>query len=152
MTGEPGVGLAVWTADCVPVLISGPGVLAAVHAGWRGSASGILDKALIGLEQHLGARRTELVVALGPAIGACCYPVGPEVIDALGAHGVDRSQWLSDERVDLRGFLGGQARRLGVGQVVTVGGCTACDRGLASYRRDGPRAGRQVSVAYLSGS
>jgi len=151
VTSTSRVGLLVWTADCVPVLIAGPGVVAAVHAGWRGTAGGILKTAVERLEALVGVSPNELVVALGSAVGPCCYPVGAEVITALGAHAVDERSWLLDDRADLRGHLAAQARRLGVGDVVMVGGCTACDPGLASYRRDGSSAGRQLSMVYLTG-
>jgi len=151
VTATPRVGLLVWTADCVPVLVAGRGVVAAVHAGWRGVAGGILKTAVERLEALLGTCRNDLAVALGPAVGPCCYPVGPEVVAALRAHAVEDGRWLFGDRVDLRGHLAGQAMNLGVGGVVMVGGCTACDPGLASFRRDGPSAGRQLSVVYLTG-
>ena len=92
--------------------------------------------------------------ALGPAVGPCHYPVGDEVIRGLEARQPDRC-WRHGRAVDLRRFLADELATSGVprGNVLRVGPCTACDGRFASYRRDGGRAGRQLSViARLSAS
>ena len=78
----PNVLLAVKTADCVPILIGDPVTrsFAAVHAGWRGTSSSILKRAVEQLENEYGARAANLRVAIGPAANACCYEVGSDVI------------------------------------------------------------------------
>ncbi|NDD65484.1 MAG: peptidoglycan editing factor PgeF [Acidobacteria bacterium] len=77
--------LAVQTADCLPVLIADrrSGATAAVHAGWRGTASGIVARTVEQMQQHLGADPSNLHAAIGPAIGPCCFEVGPEVVAAF---------------------------------------------------------------------
>jgi YfiH family protein len=146
LTAATGVGLVVWTADCVPVVLVSDRAVAAVHAGWRGCAAGIASAAVSRL-QSVGATAPDEVRAyLGPAISAAHYQVGPEVIEALAATGVPSSAWLDGDRVDLRSFLSSQLARLGVERVSTIGGCTFADPTLASYRRDGDRAGRQWSL------
>jgi YfiH family protein len=79
----PGILLTVKTADCVPVLIGDPksGAFAAVHAGWRGTSSSIVMKAIKQLETEYGAGARDLRVAIGPAANTCCYEVGSEVIE-----------------------------------------------------------------------
>jgi YfiH family protein len=79
----PQVLLAIKTADCVPVLIGDPksGAFAAVHAGWRGTSSSIVLKALAQLQKEYGAEAGDLRVAIGPAANSCCYEVGSDVID-----------------------------------------------------------------------
>ncbi len=151
VTDEAGLGVLVWTADCVPLLIIGGGVVAAVHAGWRGTAAGIVPAAVRRLEVEYGVEPQQLDAALGPAIGACHYEVGPEVIRALDGCGVAADLWLAGSRVDLRNLVAGQLADAGVdpGRINRVGGCTACDPELASYRRDGAAAGRQWSLAVL---
>ena len=81
----PNVLLAVKTADCVPVLIGDPVTrsFAAVHAGWRGTSSSIVARAIAELEKNYGASAANLRVAIGPAANACCYEVGSEVIDVF---------------------------------------------------------------------
>jgi YfiH family protein len=81
----PNVLLAVKTADCVPVLIGDPTTraFAAVHAGWRGTSSSILQRAIEKLANEYGAKPADLRVAIGPAANACCYEVGSEVIDVF---------------------------------------------------------------------
>jgi len=79
----PKILLAVKTADCVPILIgdSTTGAFAAVHAGWRGTSTSIVRRAIEQLQQEYGARAADLRVAIGPAAMACCYEVGSEVMD-----------------------------------------------------------------------
>jgi YfiH family protein len=150
ITAEIGLGLLVWTADCVPVILCGGGVVAAVHCGWRGCAAGMVPTAVRRFDLEYGVPPSKLVVLLGPAIGPCHYPVGAEVVEALAAGGVPADHWLHDERVDLRAFIIAQLVASGVdkSRIDPVGGCTACDDSLASYRRDGESAGRQWSLVY----
>ncbi|MCG6963325.1 MAG: polyphenol oxidase family protein [Acidobacteria bacterium] len=151
VTDEAGLGVIVWTADCVPLLIAGGDVVAAVHVGWRGAAAGIVPTAVHRLEVEYGVAPQDLLVALGPAVGLCHYEVGPEVVRALEECGVPTNQWCSGGRVDLRRLAAGQLVGAGVeaGRIECVGGCTACEPDLASYRRDGVAAGRQWSLAVL---
>lgn len=81
MTDVPGVLLAVGTADCVPVLVVDVGkrVVAAFHAGWRGTAAGIVEGGVAKMREEYGSRAEDLIAAVGPSIGACCYAVGEEV-------------------------------------------------------------------------
>lgn len=146
LTGSPALGLLVWTADCVPILLAGGGAVAAVHAGWRGAAAGIGRAAVRRLQRLVGVPAAEVRAFLGPSVGPCHYPVGPEVISALAARGVERDCWVEGNRVDLRGLLAGELTGAGVGRVERVGGCVACSHDLASFRRDGPGAGRQLSL------
>jgi YfiH family protein len=82
VTGDPGVALGVFVADCIPALVIDPrtGAVAAAHAGWRGTVAGVLPAVVRALAIEFGARPADLRVALGPAIGACCFEVGPEVV------------------------------------------------------------------------
>lgn len=85
VTDESGVMLTIRTADCLPVLLVDRRrrVVAAVHAGWRGALARVLEKTVGELRRLFSSRPGELVAALGPGIGACCYEVGPEVVDAF---------------------------------------------------------------------
>jgi len=84
VTATPGVVLAILTADCVPIVLHDPvaGVLACVHAGWRGTVAGVTAAAVAAL-QDLGARPSDIVAGIGPAIGADRYQVGPDVHEAV---------------------------------------------------------------------
>ncbi len=153
VTAEPKIGLVVWTADCVPILIAGDGVVAAVHAGWRSAAAGIVPKVIRRLVVEYGADPSRLKVALGPAIGSCHYEVGREVVTALRAASVPEPVWRQGRRVDLRRFAKAQLERAGVmkNSIFLAGGCTACSDDCASYRRDHGAAGRQWSIVYRTG-
>lgn len=148
MTDDDGLGVTVWTADCVPLLLAGGGVVSAIHAGWRGAAAGIADAGVARFRREFGVPADALSAALGPAVSGDHYPVGPEVIAALRTRGVDDGAWRRGRHVDLRGFLRGRLQALGVERVELVGGCTFSSPELASYRRDGQQAGRQWSMAY----
>ena len=84
VTASPGVVLAILTADCVPIVLHDPvaGVLACVHAGWRGTVAGVTAAALAAM-QRLGARPADVTAGIGPAIGADRYQVGPDVHEAV---------------------------------------------------------------------
>jgi YfiH family protein len=89
VTDEPGLGLAVQAADCVPLLIADErtAAVAAAHAGWRGMAAGVPSAAVTALTREFGSRPSDLIAAIGPSIGACCYEVGIEVRDRFEAAG-----------------------------------------------------------------
>jgi YfiH family protein len=143
---DPGAVLCIRTADCVPVLAWALDIPlnAAVHAGWRGLAQGIVT-ACIRAMHELGAR--DIRAAIGPFIGPCCYEVGPEVVDALGI------EPLVDAQDRVRVDLGAVARR----QLLSAGLepeavqareiCTACSpERFFSYRRQSGEAGRNLSL------
>jgi len=151
ITDEPGLGLALQTADCVPVLMWADGVAAAVHAGWRGIAAGIHLRAVRRFLVEYGVPASRLRVCLGPSVEACHYEVGREVIEVLAERGADPAAWCEERRVDLRALLGLELENCGLKKenIESVGPCTACDTGYASYRRDGESAGRQISLIVL---
>jgi len=146
-TDEPGVLLAVTVADCVPVFVVAPEqrAVAALHAGWRGAAAGVLEAGLRVVEAATGASPGELYVHLGPSICGECYEVGPEVFDAL-----DRPSPERPTPIDLRAILAERAEAAGVdGACITISThctrCTASD--LFSHRGgDGQRQVGYIGV------
>jgi YfiH family protein len=141
-TALRGVGALVLAADCLPVALAGDGAVAAVHAGWRGLAAGVLGEGVRAVRE-LG-REGDLIALIGPCAGPCCYEVGEEVHAAFGgAHRHGRN-------IDLRAIAREQLFAAGVGEVRDEGGCTICDERFFSHRREGQRAGRQAVVAWLS--
>lgn len=155
LTQTEGVAVGITTADCVPLLLLAPAVrvAVAVHAGWRGTLAGVVPKA-VGAAASLGAiPEAQLCAAIGPAIGACCYEVGPEVRAAFEKRygrrfaGPAFTTTGMRPRLDLRLFVRRQLEAAGISPsaIHVLGPCTACDRAYASYRRDGPRAARQLS-------
>ncbi len=150
VTDRPGVLIGVRTADCVPILIADPEhhAVAAVHAGWRGTAEGIVAKAIGRLADEYGSEPKELHAAFGPCIGPCCYEVGPEV--AARFH-----PWVSDlqpgkkAHLDLTKVNKRQLTHAGLSPAKIYSGslCTHCGPAeLHSYRRDGPKAGRMIAA------
>ena len=155
-TGRPALALVVQTADCVPLVFwdEGQNVAAAVHAGWRGTLAEIALRALAFLRERFGSQADSVHVAMGPAIGACCYEVGDEVVEAF----VDRSSVAEEffapgrrgkKHLDLIRANSHQLLEAGVPaqQIYSSGMCTSCDNGeLYSYRKEGKGAGRLMGV------
>jgi len=153
VTTDPGVVLAVLTADCAPVLLADPAarVVGAVHAGWRGLAAGVVEAGVAAMA-GLGADPARCVGLVGPAVGGCCYEVGPEVRDAVGARLPAALATTRDGRPALDPAAGAaQAlRRAGVGQLRVAGECTFdLEERFFSHRRDHGRSGRQAGLIAL---
>jgi len=150
-----GVRIAVVTADCLPILLAGDRgrVVAAVHAGWRGLAGGVIGAGLVALRDRLGESE-RITAVIGPHIGKCCYEVDEPVLDALEPRFSEtlpsalRRTRAGHAQLDL-GLLAREALRAGGVERERIGfledACTACDaERFYSYRRDGPETGRLV--------
>jgi YfiH family protein len=170
ITDDPVIGVAVQAADCVPLLVADrrTGAVAAAHAGWRGMAARVPRSVVAAMKDAFATRAEDVVAALGPSIGACCYEVGPDVYEAFAAAGFsarDLERWFFREpqpspvnpsmplqaaRADRWFFDGwasvaGQLEAEGVprAQIFSAGLCTASHPDLLpSYRRQGHAAGR----------
>jgi YfiH family protein len=166
VSNSPDVAVAVRAADCVPLLMADriTGAVAAVHAGWRGTAARAAVAALNAMEREFGTRPGNVVAAIGPSIGPCCYTVGSDLVDAFAAAGHERyliERWFSTpppprgsrERAQLRLDVAGANRD----QLVLAGVperqiydcrlCTAMHLDvLTSYRAERENAGRIAGV------
>lgn len=149
ITKRTKVLLGIKVADCVPILLFSQtgGMVAVVHAGWRGTAAGILKKTIREM-RRLGAEE-DIKAAIGPAVGPCCYEVSRDVADAVvketgpGDYHTKSGQGI---HLDLSAANRAQAVSEGVphGSIWTLNRCTACNPGsFHSFRRDGEAAGRQ---------
>jgi YfiH family protein len=139
LTAAPALGLLVLVADCYPVALVEPGRAAMLHCGWRGLAGGILERALERFDRAPAG-------AVGPGIGACCYEVGPEVLEAFA----DLDGVADGRMLDLRAVIARKLAGAGVERVEHVEHCTSCRDDLYfSHRRDGGVTGRQAGIAVL---
>jgi hypothetical protein len=171
------LAIAVQTADCVPILIVDPrtGAVAAAHAGWRGLAARVPEGCVSALARQFGSRAADLIAAIGPAIGACCYQVGVEVRESFRAsfpvgewtrwfHDVPiataanppmprieigraarSDRWYLDTWTAAREQL--EAAGLSKSQIYSADLCTASHPAVfCSYRRDGAPAGRMAAA------
>jgi polyphenol oxidase len=176
-TNRPGLLLGVQTADCVPILLVDPKkrAIAAVHAGWRGTLQRIVVKAIGQMQMHFKTKPADLLTAIGPSIGGCCYEVGTEVAAQFLSQFPEAPDWFDEFRtgdepnsiqwlnmmppghqpppknvlLDLR--KANRAQLLGAGlrapNIFVSDLCTACRRDLLfSYRKEGPQSGRLMSV------
>jgi YfiH family protein len=163
VTDQPGVTVAVRTADCVPVLVHDPWrrVVAAIHAGWRGAVAGIVPKTFTLMADRFGSARSDLRVSIGPSVGPCCYEVDAPVLDQLRIGLPDWETVVHDydyhrhkARLDLKALIRLQAKGAGVSAsfVSAVNLCTIChDELFYSYRREGRVNGTMVSgISLLS--
>ncbi len=154
VTSAPGVVLAILTADCLPVLFAARdgSEIGAAHAGWRGLASGVLERTV----QAMRTPASALVAWLGPAAGPRHYEIGAEVRDAFLAHdpgaaGAFESTRPGHWRVDLPALARRRLAAAGVHAVYGGDRCTLAEPGhFFSHRRDG-RSGRMATLAWLAG-
>jgi hypothetical protein len=150
MTRMAGVALAVTTADCMSILFSAPGVVAAAHSGWRGTADGLPCATLEAVCRLAGCAPDAVEVAIGPAIRGCCYEVGEDVAARFPA--VARRETAGRPKLDLPTAAAHALRAAGVraAAIADVGACTACEPFFYySHRRDRGVTGRHWGVAAL---
>lgn len=154
VTDTPGVLLTITIADCIPVYLAAPAgdgsarAVALLHAGWRGTAAGILEQGVALLCSVTSATPADLVMHCGPGICGACYEVGSEVMEGVGLAAGGPGPW----HVDLREQLAGQARRLGVGEVTLSDQCTAHHSPrYYSHRASAGRDGRMVAYLGIPG-
>jgi len=176
-TNRRGLLLAVQTADCVPILLADTKnrAGAAVHAGWRGTLQRIVTKAIGKMQMQFGTRPIDLLAAIGPSIGGCCYEVGTEVASEFRSQFSNASDWFDELRtgdepnplqwlnmkppghqpppknvlLDLRKANRAQLLEAGVParNIFVSDLCTACRRDLLfSYRKECGTTGRLMAV------
>ncbi|AFM24002.1 uncharacterized protein, YfiH family [Desulfomonile tiedjei DSM 6799] len=159
ITPIKGVFVAVKTADCLPVLLldKSRGIASAVHAGWRGTVMRILPKVVDRMAKEFGTKPEDMVAALGPAIGPCCYEVDDKVLNPFRESIPDPERFITvvnngntaSRRIDLA--LVNRFELIGKGvreeNIHHANLCTCCNPDLFfSYRRDGALSGRQISL------
>lgn len=160
VTDVPGLALVVFSADCLPVLLYDPvrQVAAAVHAGWRGTAAGIVERAVEKMTGCYGCRAEDILAAIGPGISACCFETHGDVPDAMTRamgpavrpflHPLENGKFL----VDLKGINAYRLTHAGLsrGHVAVSGDCTAClPEKYWSHRVTQGRRGSQIAVIQL---
>jgi YfiH family protein len=151
VSARAGVAACVSVADCVPILVADPrsGAVAAVHAGWRGTLARAAEQAVAELARAHGARPADLVAAVGPSIGPCCYEVSADLAgrfrEAFGPAAGNPSPLQA--RVDLWHASAAILRQAGLARerVEVLERCTSCEEDLFfSHRRDSGKTGRQA--------
>lgn len=154
ITDRPGMVCFVRTADCVPILIADTErpAIAAIHAGWRGTAKDIVGEAIRALHEVCGTRAEACVAAVGPRICGACYEVGPEVIAAMEALDAGDGWRRDGRRVDLGEANRAMLLRAGLvpSNVAVLPQCTSCDPTFASWRRDRSESERQFNFLVVT--
>jgi polyphenol oxidase len=180
ITKRPNLLLAIQTADCVPILLVDPRkrAIAAIHAGWRGTLARIAAKTIGKMQMHFATNPRDLLAAIGPSIGPCCYEVGTEVATQFLSQFADAPAYFDEFRtgdepnpiqwlnmmppghqpppkgvlLDLRKANRSQLLAAGLRpqNIHTIDLCTACHPNLLfSYRKQGPHSGRLMSIIAL---
>jgi YfiH family protein len=140
LSGHPAL---VFGADCQPVLLAADGAVAALHAGWRTMAAGVIAEGVAALREVGG--HGPVTALIGPGARGCCYEVGEEVHAAFADHDARRG----DRNLDLPAVARAKLAEAGVQDVHDSGLCTMCWFGLFfSHRRDGGVTGRQAGVVW----
>jgi YfiH family protein len=163
MSARPGLLLGAQAADCVPVLLADTRlrVVAAVHAGWRGTRAAIAGKAVAALAREFGTRAQDLVAAVGPSIGPCCYAVGDEVRAAFGSAFSYAESLFAKRGGELFLDLWEANRRqlahagIPVANIAVLHECTACartggERKYFSHRAENGVTGRAMGLVGIA--
>jgi YfiH family protein len=162
VTKEPGLAIAITTADCGPILLADEraGIIAAAHAGWRGAAGGVIEATIAAMER-CGADRERIVAALGPMIRQRSYEVGPEFVadftrqDPANARFFATAARNGHAQFDLPGYIATRLTAAGIRHIEDTGHCTYSDPArFFSYRRSTHRKesdyGRHISAIALA--
>ena len=157
ITDRPGLSLVVFSADCGTILLFDPvrRAIGAVHAGWRGTAMGLAAKTVLRMHDAFGTEPKDLLCALGPSIGPCCFETDDDVPDAMrSALGKETEPYMLRRgekwHVDLKGINAHWLKGLGVTNIDICPHCTACRRDLYwSHRKVGSARGAQIALLAL---
>lgn len=141
VTGSAGIALSVRTADCYPILLADTRTraIAAIHAGWRGTAAGIVVEVLAQMRTLYSTKPRDIIAAIGPGIGECCYQVGEEVARRFG---LEHAGCVDLESTNRQLMLDAGVPDA---HIQAMGLCTFCDRRFYSFRREKENAGRMIS-------
>ncbi|RLL51020.1 peptidoglycan editing factor PgeF [Mariprofundus sp. EBB-1] len=153
LSSQHNTPLAIRTADCLPILLADPatGITAAVHAGWRGTASNVVQHAVQAMLNR-GASSAHILASLGPCIGSCCFNIGADVATALKNSVIGAESFVNDH-ADLRQINRLQILDSGLseGNIECINACTACDKAqFFSFRRDAGVTGRHIAVVAIA--
>lgn len=155
VTMRSDVSPAIFTADCAPVALSMGGVVAAVHGGWRGLRSGVIERAVEAVRSAAGkaAGGGAISAVIGPCIHPCCYEFPEDQLKVMtGRFGRSVEGRTSDGRfaLDIPAAVRAALKCSDVLEIDDVDTCTGCNQNYFSHRRDGPVTGRQVMLIALS--
>lgn len=159
ITNQPGIMIGIGVADCAPVLLLDPvkRVVAALHAGWKGTASGIVRKGVAAMATNFGSNPADLVAAIGPSIGPCCYEVDEQVRDAFSAESnawdkAAEAKTSGKWKLDIAAAVKLQLHESGLfsEKIEVSQQCVCCIQELFfSYRRDKGETGRHLGFIML---
>jgi len=159
VTARPKLTMMLHFADCVPVIVydKNKNIAGIFHAGWRGTAQEIVVRGVEAMNRQYDCNTSDMIAAVGPAIGTCCYPVQPDALQKLSSTVqdpeslIERRKEDDSARPDLKGINARQLLQLGVKEVDICAWCTSCSHDVFySHRASGGTTGRQAALVHLN--
>jgi len=156
ITSKRNLFIGVRTADCVPILLSdeSSSFIAVVHAGWRGTFYNIVNKTIERILNEFNCNPEDIIAALGPSIGGCCYEVGKPLWNKFNHEHIlfpdDFSQIGEKYYLNLQSINRNFLKNSGVQQIDLLAKCTKCEDDFYSYRRDKSKKNSQISIIKLN--
>ena len=159
VTAAPHIPLVIRTADCVPIFLLDPKTksIALVHAGWKGTLLKIAEKTIQTMRKSFGAQASDILAAIAPSIGECCYEVKKDVIEQLKGSEKNWKEFVTTSKenkwhLNLSKLNISQLLRAGIQEknITTSKSCTSCEKDMFySYRRDREKTGRMYGLIML---
>lgn len=157
VTNQPGIGLGIVTADCLPIVFidKKKKIIGVAHAGWKGSAAHIGQEVLMAIQTHFSSAINDINIFFGPAAKSCCYEVDAPFIEQLSQDQLaEQAFFINQDRVTFDLALYNAAQLYGLGfkpeqLVFRYNVCTICNDAFCSYRRQKGSSERQVTVVSL---
>lgn len=153
ITNQPNIAIALNFADCVPIILYDPvkKVIGISHAGWKGTAKQIAPKTVEKMVNEFNSNPKDIIAAIGPAIGKCCFEAGEYVLEELGKT-IEKcpAEAISNTHADLKLINKLQLLAMGVEKIDLCEYCTSCQSELFfSYRREQGKTARHSAVIML---
>lgn len=154
ISNEKNIAVGVFTADCVPILIYDreKEIFAAVHSGWKGTLSCIVEKTVIKMKEEFGCDTEKINAVIGPHNMVCCYEFGDDTAEKFSEVPIYKDEKIYlNGKLDLERCIEKQLKNVGVKNIKSLNECTNCSKKhkFHSYRRDGSMAGRMFSFIFV---
>jgi len=148
ITKELNLPIVIFTADCVPIFLVDKykKIVAAVHAGWKGTALKIVTKVVKGMTEYFESIPNDIIAAIGPSIGPCCYEVKEDLGDFFNLNRKDEKFYISLSEENKKQLIESGILEENIYESLI---CTKCNNDFYSYRRDGTMTGRQLNIIQI---
>lgn len=148
ITKESNIPIVIFTADCVPIFLVDreKKVIAAIHAGWKGTAIKIAQKVVKSMSEFFDSKPSQIIAAIGPSIGPCCYEVKQELGDIFSLKKKNEKFYIDLKEENKKQLIEAGVLEENIYESLI---CTQCNNNFYSYRRDGAMTGRQINIIQI---